>query len=296
MINIGIVGLDTSHSESFAEVLAERTAVDIVGVWDSGDVRTSSYVDSFCERYEAHRYDDPHEMCDDIDAVMILTVNWDTHCELAVPFLERGVPTMVDKPIAGNLEDIKTIEDAAGGTPFFGGSAVPYHSAVQSLEPNGDDQSLYCIGYDDPFYYGAHLVDTVCNIVDESWVTVSASDNPGSTVDIVFKDGTYANLRLDGPGNKEQFVFLSVGNRSTVVEVGSDPTDMEDMYSTYIDTFLDIATERRVSDTRGLDAAKLLVGVHAALDSNRPIAPESQLLSEWAIEGKSILDGYEPYY
>ena len=296
MINIGIVGLDTSHGESFAEALAERTAADIAGVWDSGDVRTNSYTQSFCERYEARRYDDPHEMSDDVDAVMILTVNWDTHRELAIPFLKRGIPTMVDKPIAGNLKDVQAIEEATDGTPFFGGSAVPYHSAVQSLQSNGGDQSLHCVGYDDPFYYGAHLVDTVCNVVDKRWVTVSPSDNPGHTVDIVFEDGTYANLRLDGPSVEQQFVFLSVGNRSRVVEVGSGPAEMDDMYRTYVDTFLDIVTEKRGSETRVLDAAKLLVGVHAALDNDRPITPDSELLSGWAIEGKPFLNEYEPYY
>lgn len=296
MVNIGIVGLDTSHGESFAEILAEHTAADIAGVWDSGDVRSKSYTHAFCERYAAHRYDDPHEMSDDVDAVMILTVNWDTHRELAVPFLERNIPTLVDKPIAGNLEDIQAIEDAASGTPLFGGSAVPYHSAIQSLDPTGGHRSLHCVGYDDPFYYGAHLVDTVCNIVNEDWATVSPSDNPGQTVDIVFKDGTYANLRLDGPGVEQQFVFLSVGSRTTVVEVGSDPAEMDDMYHTYINQFLDVVTGSRDSDARQLDAAKLLVAVHAALDNDRSITADSQSLSEWAIKGKPFLDEYDPYY
>lgn len=296
MVDIGIIGLDTSHGEAFAETLTERTVADIVGVWDGGDVRSDSYTRSFCKRYEARRYDDPHEMSDDIDAVMILTVNWDTHRELAVPFLERDVPTMVDKPIAGNLADIRAIEDAADGTPFFGGSAVPYHSAIQSFDPGTDDRSLHCVGYDDPFYYGVHLVDTVCKIIDEDWATVSPSATPGQTVDVVFEDGTYANLRLDSPGGEQQFAFLSVGNQSTVVEVRSDPADMDDMYRTYIDSFLDVVAGKRDSNARPLDAAKLLVGVHTALDNGRPITPDCQLLSEQVIEGKPFLEEYAPYY
>lgn len=296
MVDIGIVGLDTSHAESFAETLSDRPAANLAGVWDGGDVRSESYARTFCERHEARRYDDPHEMGHDVDAAMVLTVNWDTHRDLAVPFLERGVPTLVDKPIAGNLDDIRAIEDAASGTPFFGGSAVPYHSAVRSFELNGDGRSLHCVGYDDPFYYGVHLVDSVCRIVDEDWTTVSPSDTPGQTVDVVFEDGTYVNLRLDSPGNEQQFAFLSIGNRSTVVEVGSEPADMDDMYRTYIDTFLDVVTGRRESDHRPLDAAKLLVGVHAALDGGRPVTPGCRLLSEQTIEGEPFLEEYAPYY
>ncbi|WP_338737917.1 hypothetical protein [Haloplanus salilacus] len=111
-----------------------------------------------------------------------------------LPFLDRDVPTIIDKPIAGNLKDIQAIEDAASGTPFFGGSAVPTDSAVQSMHSSRGDRSLHCVGYDDPFYCAGHLVDTVCNIVDKEWVTVSPSNNPWHTVDIVFEEGTYANL------------------------------------------------------------------------------------------------------
>ncbi len=81
-----------------------------------------------------------------------------------------------------------------------------------------------------------------------------------------------------------------------VIEIGNDPAEMDDMYRTYIDTFLDIATEGRGSDTRPLNLAKLLVGVHAASNNDRPITPDSRLLSEWVIEGKPFVDEYEPYY
>lgn len=203
---------------------------------------------------------------------------------------------MVDKPIAGTLADVCAIERAADGAPFFGGSAVPYHSAVQSFDLNGDNRSLYCVGYDDPFYYGVHLVDTVCRIVDEDWMTVSPSDDPGQTVDVVFEDGTYATLRLDSPGDEQQFAFLSIGNRTTVVEVGSDPADMDDMYGSYIETFLRVVTDSEGSDHRALDAAKLLLGVQAALERGCPITPDCRLLSEHTIDSQPFVEEYTPYY
>lgn len=296
MVDIGIVGLDTSHAESFASEIEERGSATVAGVWDGGDVRDESYLSSFCETYDATQYDDPRAMVGEVDAAMVLTVNWDTHRELAVPFLEADVPTLIDKPIAGTLADIRAIEHATDGTPFFGGSAVPFHSAVQSFDLEPDGRALYCVGYNDPFYYGVHLVDTVCRIVDDEWATVRPADDPGETVEIVFDDGTYVTVRLDSPGNEEQFTFLTLGNSASTAEVGSSRADLEDMYDGYIETFLEVATGQRRSDTRVLNAATLLLAVHAALEHGNPVTPRCRLLSEQAIEGRVFLDDYTPYY
>ena len=296
MVDIGIVGLDTSHAESFAAEIEGRDSATVAGVWDGGDVRDESYLETYCERHDATRYDDPHAMVGEVDAAMVLTVNWDTHRDLAVPFLKNGVATLIDKPIAGTLADVRAIQRAVDGTPFFGGSAVPFHSAVRSfcLEPDG--RALYCVGYDDPFYYGVHLVDTVCRIVGEEWATVRPADDPGETVEIVFQDGTYVTLRLDSPGNEEQFTFLTLGNSASTAEVGSTRADLDDMYGTYIDTFLQVATGRRNSDSSVLTAATLLLAVHAALEHGNPITPGCQLLSDQVIEGRVFLDDYAPYH
>ncbi|WP_435320910.1 Gfo/Idh/MocA family oxidoreductase [Haloarchaeobius sp. TZWSO28] len=296
MVDIGIVGLDTSHAESFAEEVQGRASTTITGVWDGGDVRDESYLKTYCEQYDAVRYDDPHAMVGAVDAVMILTVNWDTHRELAVPFLENDVVTLVDKPIAGTLADVHAIEKAAEGTPFFGGSAVPFHSNVQSFDFESDGRTLYCVGFDDPFYYGVHLVDTVCRIVDEAWATVRPSYEPGQTIEIVFKDGTYVTVRLDSTGDEEQFAFLTLDNQASTARVGSSRADLADMYERYIDTFLQISTGERPSDTRVFDAAKLSLAVQAALEHGSPITPECQLLAEYDIDGRNFLENYIPYY
>ena len=297
MVDIGIVGLDTSHGESFAKRLASHEEATLSAVWDGGSVRDESYTQSICDQYAARQYADPHEMIGDVDGVMILTVDWETHRTLAVPFLEAGIPTLIDKPIAGSKEDILAIGQAANETPLFGGSAVPYHSAITTFEPDCSSRALYCVGYDDPFYYGSHLIDTVCQIVDTDWATVSPANDPGRTVEIVFTDGTYVTVRLDSPGTKKQFSFLSVGNQTSVVEVGSEPADMDDMYRSYLDAYLEvIETRSTVTGKRVLDAASLLLGIDAALEYGQPITPNSRALAEHVVNGDAFLEAYSPYY
>jgi len=296
MVDIGIVGLDTSHGESFADRISAHDRATVSAVWDGGSVRDDSFIEAFCEEYGARQYEDPEGMISEVDAVMILTVDWDTHRPLAVPFLEAGIPTLIDKPIAGTLGDIRALEASANGTPLFGGSAVPYHSKIRSFERDRSGRALYCVGYDDPFYYGPHLVDTVCRIIDEDWSTVSPADDPGRTVDVVFTDGTYVTLRLDSPRGEKQFSFLSIGNRTTLIEIGNGRAEMDDMYQHYLDAFLETIDGGRSNGERILNAATLLLGIDAALEYGQPITPDSPILAEHAVEGDAFLEAYSPYY
>ncbi|MFP9190119.1 Gfo/Idh/MocA family oxidoreductase [Natronosalvus vescus] len=297
MVEIGIVGLDTSHAEAYATSIRNHPTATLEAVWDGGDVRSDSYAEGFCDRNDAIQYSDPLEMADTVDAVMILTVDWNSHRDLAVPFLRRDVPTLIDKPIAGTLADVTAIRSAVETTPFFGGSAVPYHPSLRSFQANGDERTLYCVGYNDPFYYGCHVIDALSYLVNSHWASVMPADDPGKTVDIVFTDGTYATARLDDPSGYEQFTFFSVGDQTTVRDVGNSERDMAEMYYGYLDAFVEVVTgERESQSDRILDAATLLLAVNAALEEGQPITPECRNLAAYRANGRAFLEEYQPYY
>lgn len=296
MTDIGIVGLDTSHAEGFAAAIADNPSASLAAVWDGGDVRDRAYLHTFCEDHGARSYEEPLEMAGDVDAIMVLTVDWDAHRALSVPFLERGVPTLIDKPIAGCVADIDAVRSVVGATPFFGGSAVPYHPTIQSLSDVRIDGSLYCVGYNHPFYYGVHLVDTVCRLVDEDWTCVTPADDPGLTADVVFADGTLGTLRLDGPDDEDRFAFLGVGDRAAGVDVGSSQANLDGMYRTYLETYLDVVAGDADVSHRVLDAAELAVALDAALTLERPVTPDSAALADHHVDATSFVDGYQSYY
>lgn len=125
MIDIGLVGLDTSHAEAFASMLADFDDMRLHSVWDDEAVRETPYVEDFCKRHGTRRYDRLSRMVDKVDAAMVLTVNWDTHHLIATQFLAAGVPTLVDKPLSGRCEDLDTIADATDHAPLFGGALPP---------------------------------------------------------------------------------------------------------------------------------------------------------------------------
>jgi len=294
MIDIGILGLDTSHAESFAETISARDDVTLSGVWDNGDVRDATYARDFCADYGAVQFDEPASMIGEIDAAMVLTVDWDMHTPLATEFLANDVPTLIDKPIAGNTGDLSEIE--ATGTAVFGGSAVPYHECFEQLPQNGTDRTLYAAGYNDYFYYHVHLIDTIRMLAGANWQRVSEGPEPGTTVDIDFKNGTYATLRFDGSSEASTFSVLDIGKTTETVEIESTPETLRNMYESYIQTFLAVVKGGRDVTDRVLDSARLTLAVEAAIENDGPIVPGCERLDRFEIRSEDFIDEYSPYY
>lgn len=296
MIDVGIVGLDTSHPEAFASTLEQKETVNIAAVWDGGDVRPADHVADFCAQFDAERYDRPRDMIEAVDAAMILTVNWDTHADLVTPFLEAGVATFVDKPIAGHVDGLDRIEESIGTTPLFGGSAVPFHPSLEDFPVAETDRTLYCAGYNDPFYYGAHVVHLIRRFVGADWTTVAPASGPGIVVDVAFENGTRATLRFDGPEEDSAYGILDVGSRTRTRRVDGTQEDHEKMYDRFLDAFVEAIRGDRDDSTCLVDASRLLLAAHAALETGTRVTPESEELTEFSADGEAFLAEYAPYY
>lgn len=296
MIEVGVLGLDTSHPESFADIISETKDATVSAVWDSGDVREESYTRSFCNEYEAHRYDNPAAMVDEVDAAMVLTVDWETHVPLAERFLEAGVPTLVDKPLAGHKAAVNRLEAAAAAAPLFGGSAVPFHPSFERLPRNGDQRTLFAAGYNDYFYYRVHLSDTARLLADAPWEVVEPTSSRGTTVRVLFADETQAMLRYDGGPENNAFGVLDVADRTRTAEVLSGEDAFEELYDPYVGAFLDTVRGQRDDTDRVLDSGTLALAVEAALEDESRVTRDSKTLTELYVEAEPFIADYSPYY
>lgn len=299
MMDIGILGLDTSHPGEFASILEGGDRARVTAVWDGGDVHDASHLEQFAEEHDAIACDRPAGMLGEVDGVIVSTVDWSTHNDLAVPFLREGVPTLIDKPLAGSLSEIQAVENVsrANDAPLFGGSAVAFHPAVSSLAPATSPRSVYSVGYDHPFYYGAHLTDTVRTMIDAQWTRIEASDAPGASVEVSFEDGSFASFQFDGAEDDYTFGFLVADDeRTETVTVESDEDELHRMYRSFIDAFLDCIDGDRSETDRLVDAGTLLVGAQAALETGETITPWCQTLADFEVDGSEFLASYSPYY
>ncbi|MCC6484339.1 MAG: Gfo/Idh/MocA family oxidoreductase [Armatimonadetes bacterium] len=171
MIEIGAVTLDTSHCVSFAEYFKKTGRARYSGVFNDSfrdDAQTQAFVDRYGLDFHARSLE---ELADKVDAGIIHSCNWDDHLRQARPFVERGKPVFIDKPLAGNLADCKALEEmAAQGATVLGCSSVRYALEIdeflaEEAGERGDPVHVWATVGVDEFNYGCHAVEGLTRII-----------------------------------------------------------------------------------------------------------------------------------
>jgi predicted dehydrogenase len=169
---IGLVGTENSHATEIVRYLndpAEDTPARVVALAGGMTEQNARIADlgSIGTVVE-----NAAELVDAVDAMIITNRDGRLHRDLALPFLDRGIPVWVDKPLACSVEDARDILDAAD----HGGAVVTSYSALRwvldadevagRLDQLGPLQTITITGpadaaspYAGIFFYGIHLTD-----------------------------------------------------------------------------------------------------------------------------------------
>lgn len=140
MIRIGIVGSDNSHAQIFSK-LANLPGPDgrhafedvrVVAIFGPDPARTEQVAE---EGHIPFLAKSPEELFGRVDAVMVVFRNGGLHSQYALPFIEAGVPTWVDKPFTIDYGEALSLVAAAKkrGTLLAGGSTCKYCRDVLTL-------------------------------------------------------------------------------------------------------------------------------------------------------------------
>ena len=171
MIRIGAVTIDTSHPLAFARLMAEDKRARYVGVFDDS-FRSDAEVEGFVKNFGLEkRCSSLAELAEMSDIGFIHSCDWDRHLDYALPFIEKGKPVFIDKPIVGNLKDCqKLVELAEAGAVILGSSSVRYcrevvQFAEQPVDERGEMISIFGTSGVDEFNYGIHVVEGICGLV-----------------------------------------------------------------------------------------------------------------------------------
>ena len=184
MIKLGIVGSDNFHAIAFAQ-LCNTTA-------GTQQVRGARVVTIYGE--DAARTEEvaargqipaiataPEEMIGQVDAVLVVVRHGALHTRYAVPFLEAGVPTWVDKPFAISPDDAALMLQAAArkNTPLSSFSTLRYAGCTQrflrKMRSYGEPVTGSIMGanhgagvgpdaYGGLPFYGSHVVELLAEI------------------------------------------------------------------------------------------------------------------------------------
>lgn len=143
-------------------------------------------------------YDTPEQMVQRVDAAMVCSYDPADHYRLAMPFLEAGVPTFIDKPFTDDLDEAREMITAAraNGAMLFSSSPWKWSPAVQDLAKSLD--SLGSVrtavvsgpGIEGPFFYVTHSVETLQYLLGVGVEHVSCiRDDLHHAVTLQYRDG-----------------------------------------------------------------------------------------------------------
>lgn len=255
-LRIGIIGLTTSHVVAFTDlindpeakgVLAEMQVVagftggmpDNPSSWGRREQYTQYMIDRGLKIY-----DTIEELVENVDAVLLESVDGRPHLEQAKPVIAAGKPLFIDKPMAGSLADVIEIFRLAkeANVPCFSSSSLRFAAGFQQMrneKPAGD--ILGCDAWSpcsleehhpDLFWYGVHGVEILYTIMGTGCQTVTRANTPGTDLVVGVWEGgrigTFRGIR-DGQAGYGATVFGSKaimpggtydGYQPLVIEIG----------------------------------------------------------------------------
>lgn len=225
VIKIGIIGLDTSHSTAFTELLNSDSdepfvkEFEVVAAYPYGSKTIKSSYDripGYIEEVKKHGVEITNsiaELLDKVDCVLLETNDGRIHLEQALEVFKSGKICYIDKPIGATLGQAIAIYAMAEkyNIPIFSSSALRYSPLNQQLR-NGEFGKI--LGADcysphkvepthpDFGFYGIHGVETLYTLMGTGCESVNRmSSKDADVVTGCWKDGRIGTFRgiKEGP-------------------------------------------------------------------------------------------------
>jgi predicted dehydrogenase len=188
MLRVGIVGSDNSHALAYATLLnVEKVAGNdarAVAIWGQEAERTKEVAEKGKIETIVNHWE---EMIGLVDAVFVEDRHGDLHAAHALPFLEKGLPVFVDKPLAISLDDAGRIIAAANASGAFltSFSSLRVSESTVTLAEQaatiGEIRVAQFAGpcdfesvYGGAIFYATHVIEIALRLVGENLKSVSA--------------------------------------------------------------------------------------------------------------------------
>jgi predicted dehydrogenase len=211
---IGVGSLGRHHARVM-KALANEGKTEFVGVCDANEETARTIgAEQNCDFYIDWR-----DILETVEAVSIATPT-ETHAEIAVEFLRRGVHCLVEKPIARTLEEADRIIDAAAksGAKLMVGQLERFNPAIVALRPHVTKPLYFEIHRISPFPARSLDVDVVLDVMIHdldmiSWfveseiaeiravgIPILTDKVDAANVRLEFQNGTVANITASRVG------------------------------------------------------------------------------------------------
>lgn len=269
-IRVGLVGLDTSHSVAFTELLNDDSRPDhvrgarVVAAFKGGspDIEaSSSRIDKFTaelrDKWHIEIVDSIDALVDRVDAVLLTSVDGRVHLAQARPVIAAGKPLFVDKPFTASVRDALELAQLARErrVPIFSSSSLRFADDVQAI--GRDPRVAQVLGaitwgpatlephHPDLFWYGIHAVEMLYTYMGPGCERVTRTHSAGADVVVgQWKDGRIGVVRgeREAPYAYGQVVFgpkaiLTAPDQATTSETSAKHSPYAALMSAIVEFF-----------------------------------------------------------
>jgi len=297
MVRIGIIGSDNSHAIAFSRLFnrPEEGAAfvpddyKVVALYGrdperNREVAEAGAIETIVEK--------PEDMLGKVDAVMVVFRHGDLHARHALPFIEAGIPTWVDKPFAIKVEDARAMIEAAEkhGTPLTGGSTLKHALdtvAVKELLVSRRAASFlpleaatinYYASFDNEYggfpFYGSHLAELTMFLFGYDACAVLATEHRGNVTAVLKYSDYHVVMNFLDKAQNNPYVLV-FGQNGTVLRQFDHSTG----YREGVRNFLRMLETRRppLPYDHLLKPVALLKAIERSLQENREVELEEVL-------------------
>ncbi|MEN9022504.1 MAG: Gfo/Idh/MocA family oxidoreductase [Verrucomicrobiaceae bacterium] len=215
-IRVGIIGLDTSHVVAFTKTMNDPKAkghvpgAKVIAAYKGGspDIKSSisrvdGYTKTLQEDYAVEIYDSIEELCQNVDAVMLESVDGRPHLAQARPVIAAKKPLYIDKPMAATLADVLEIFRLAkeADVPIFSSSSLRYAKSTQAVRAGSIGKVTHAIAsspakteehHPDLYWYGVHGCEALFTVMGTGCESVIRRQTEDGLIEV---EGTWAGGR-----------------------------------------------------------------------------------------------------
>jgi hypothetical protein len=220
-IRVGLIGLDTSHTVAFTQLLNDPARPDhvpgarVVAAFKGGspDIQASAtriekFTAELRDTWKVELVDSIEALVRRVDAVMLTSVDGRIHLAQARAVLAARKPLFIDKPFTASVKDAVALAQLARqhNTPVFSSSSLRFTDDVQGVERDPRVQQVQGAitwgpatlepHHPDLFWYGVHAVEMLYTFMGPGCERVTRTHSANSDAVVGhWKDGRIGIVR-----------------------------------------------------------------------------------------------------
>ncbi|MHA1938136.1 MAG: Gfo/Idh/MocA family protein [Candidatus Thorarchaeota archaeon] len=216
-----------------------------------------------------------------VDGVILPYDDGSTHFEMARPFLYEGLPVLIDKPLADNVEDAYAFRQLVGSKPLLMScSALRFSDEIAGLKEKINEIGFPIVSYGVSrrkwLTYGVHLLEIVFTLFGRGLSTVRNVGTSGrDNVILTYPDGKQVLLMV----HEDLGPILHFGICGTQGMLSVSPSDWFQMFRATLQSFINmIETGKHAIDLdETVEIVRVLVGAELSRNEGQRVVNLEEL-------------------